>query len=225
MAISLRDMVESTAAFLADGLAGVTIAEAAALLSEADIDEQHSRRLRLLHRFLTRHPQALFNPVDSPSPVFVRLAQTLHRHGHTSVPLPACAGCGAYDRRFNRRDEPGRRCATLATGLRSVLAGAVGGSGRSDYVAGMVSLTCAPDATRDRYEIARCAGTHASRTAPPTGRCAATLASHDHLDDAWSVDSRCQCRQTGPSVRSAFRARHALARTRPPAGPATIAGR
>jgi hypothetical protein len=62
----------------------------------------------MLSRFITDHPQAFtVAPVES-SAVFNRLAQTLHRSGHTGVPLLCCAGCGAHDRPFNRRDELGR---------------------------------------------------------------------------------------------------------------------
>src|SRR5205809_5590598 len=108
MAISLIELAKATAAILADGLEGVAVGQAAAVLAEANIDGEHPQRLRRLHRFLTDSPQALTEPVESPSPVFVRLAQSLHRHGHTNVPLLGCAGCGIRDRRLNRRDERGQ---------------------------------------------------------------------------------------------------------------------
>jgi hypothetical protein len=105
---SLAEKAAATAAFVADALPGVTTGDAAGMLAEAEIDVQHPQRLRMLHRFLTDHPQAFTAAPAEASAVFNRLAQTLHRHGHTSVPLLGCAGCGAHDRPFKRRDDHGR---------------------------------------------------------------------------------------------------------------------
>src|SRR5205823_14718293 len=101
---SLVEKAAAAAALVAGAFPGVTTAEAAAMLAEAEIDVQHPQRLRMLHRFLTDHPQAFTTAPAEASAVFNRLAQTLHRHGHTSVPLLGCAGCGAHDRPLKRRD-------------------------------------------------------------------------------------------------------------------------
>jgi hypothetical protein len=224
MTVLLTELAQATAAILAHSLEGVTVGQAAAMLTEADIDVEHPQRLRMLHRFLIRHPQALTASIEIPSPVFVRLAQTLHRHGHTSVPLLGCAGCGARDRRMNRRDErgrpvcnacyrsPQRRCGRCGR-VRPV--GLRGRDGRPDLCTG-----CHQGQVRECSS----ADAPASLTAPLTGHFAATHAFHAHLDDASSVDSQHPCRRIGPSVRSAFRATHAFARTRPPAWPATRTG-
>ena len=108
MAVSVAEKAAATAALVADALPGVTPAEAAALLAEAQLDGQHPQRLRMLHRFLTDSPQAFTAETAESSMVVLRLARTLPRHGYTGVPLVGCAGCGARDRPFKRRDEQGR---------------------------------------------------------------------------------------------------------------------
>ena len=111
MAVSLAELAAQVTAILVAGLPGLTVADAEEFVIEANAADGHP--LRRLHRFLTAHADAFTVAADDPPAVFVRLAQVLHRHGHTVVPLPGCAGCGRSDRRLNRRDDHVRRvCAT-----------------------------------------------------------------------------------------------------------------
>jgi hypothetical protein len=57
MTVLLTELAQATAAILAHSLEGVTVGQAAAMLTEADIDVEHPQRLRMLHRFLIRHPR------------------------------------------------------------------------------------------------------------------------------------------------------------------------
>lgn len=111
MAASLAELAAQVTAILVADLPGVTVDDAETVLIEAKAAGGHP--LRRLHRFLTAHADAFTVATDDPPAVFVRLAQLLHRHGYTTVPLPGCAGCGRSDRQLNRRDAYGRRvCAT-----------------------------------------------------------------------------------------------------------------